>query len=62
MREKRQMKLNDLDAVNISAAMPLPAFPPAAGWRGAIAAFKATLVKAWVGLYAPPPRRTLPSL
>jgi hypothetical protein len=62
MREKRQMKLNDLDGVNISAAMSLPASPPAAGWRGSIAALKARLVKAWVGLYAAPPRRALPSL
>jgi hypothetical protein len=56
------MKLNDLDAVHISAARLLPAFPPVPGRRGAVAALKTRLVQAWIGLYAPPPRRALPSL
>jgi hypothetical protein len=38
------------------------AFQSNAGWRGAIAAVMARLMKAWVGLYAPPPRRALPPL
>ena len=32
------------------------------GWRGAIAAVVNRLLNAWVGLYAAPPRRALPSL
>jgi len=32
------------------------------GWRGAIAAVMNRLLTAWVGLYAAPPRRALPSL
>ena len=32
------------------------------GWRGVMAALGARLMKAWVGLYAPPPRRLGPLL
>lgn len=56
------MKLYEFDAAHLSAALPLPAFQCAPGWRGAIAALQARLVRAWVGLYAAPPRRPLPPL
>jgi hypothetical protein len=56
------MKPYEFEAVHLSAALPLPAFQSAPGWRGAIAALQARLVKAWVGLYAAPPRRPLPPL
>jgi hypothetical protein len=32
------------------------------GWRKSIAVLKSRLVKLWVGLYAPPPRRPGPML
>jgi hypothetical protein len=56
------MKLNDLDMARLSTAQPLPVFQPTVGRRGALAALMARLVNAWVGLYAPPPRRPLPML
>lgn len=56
------MKPYELDAVNLSTARPLPAFRSAPGWHGAIAAFQARLARAWIGLYAPMPRRPLPPL
>ena len=39
-----------------------PAFQAERGWRGEIAAVMSRLMEAWVGLYAPPPRRALPVL
>jgi hypothetical protein len=56
------MKLNELDVTRLGTARALPAFQPASGWRGAIAALRARLVRAWIGLYAPPPRRLAPLL
>lgn len=50
------MKLNDFDRALFDAAQRLPDYRPQRGWREAIAALKARLEKAWVGLYASPPR------
>jgi hypothetical protein len=54
------MKLNDLDVVHLGAAQLLAVHQAERGWRRAIAALNARLVKAWIGLYAPPPRRLGP--
>jgi hypothetical protein len=54
------MKLNDFDTALFEAARPLPVHRPQRGWRTAIAGLKTRLEKAWVGLYAPPPRRLRP--
>jgi hypothetical protein len=54
------MKLNDFDKALFDAAQPLPADRRGSGWRAALAALKARLEKAWVGLYAAPPRRLRP--
>lgn len=44
------------------AARPLPVCQAETGGRRVIAALKARLMKMWVGLYAPPPRRPGPML
>ena len=54
------MKLNDFDRALFDAAQPLPVHRPQRGRRAAVAALKARLEKAWVGLYAAPPRRLRP--
>lgn len=54
------MKLNDLDGMSFDTARPLPVCRSEHGWNQSIAALKARLARAWVGLYAPPPRRLPP--
>jgi hypothetical protein len=56
------MKLNELKWVHLGAARPLPVIRCEPGWRGAMATLKTRLVRAWVGLYAPPPRQLPPLL
>jgi hypothetical protein len=50
------MKMNDLDLAHFHAAQMPAVRQLERGWRGALAAFYETLMKAWVGLYAAPPR------
>lgn len=54
------MKLNDLDGTCFDTARQLPVRRSEYGWNRSIAALKARLARAWVGLYAPPPRRLSP--
>ena len=56
------MKLNDLDMEHLAAARPLPVFRLERGWRGVLAVLRARLARAWIGLYAAPPRRLPPML
>jgi hypothetical protein len=46
-----------LDGTLSGAAQPLPAGQARRGRRGVLAAFYRSLMKTWIGLYAPPPRR-----
>lgn len=50
------MKLNDFDLAQFAAAGPLPVHRFETGWRAALAALRNRLEKAWIGLYAAPPR------
>jgi len=54
--------MNEFDMTQFGAVRPLPVYRSPRSWRGALAALKARLEQAWVGLYAPPPRRALPDL
>jgi hypothetical protein len=54
------MKLNDLDMAHFRAAQMPAVRQPERGWRGVLAAFCRTLMKAWAGLYVLPPRRLPP--
>jgi len=56
------MKLNDFDLVHLAVARPVPEIQSDQGWGGAIAVLKTRLAKAWVGLYAAPPRHLPPML
>jgi len=56
------MKLNDLDAVHIRAARPLRTFQSGSRRPGIAEALMTRLMRAWIGLYAAPPRRPLPPL
>lgn len=47
---------------HVEGAQPLPAGRSGRGWRKSITVLKSRLVKLWVGLYAPPPRRPGPTL
>ena len=46
-----------IELVAPGAAVPLLVYEAEGGWRGAIAALTTSLMKTWVGLYAPPGRR-----
>ncbi|HEY7743584.1 MAG TPA: hypothetical protein VIA19_11115 [Burkholderiales bacterium] len=54
------MKLNDFELARSAAARPLPAHWSETGGRAALAALRNRLEKAWIGLYAPPPRNLPP--
>lgn len=54
------MKLNDLDMAHYPAARMPAVCQPERGAHGGLATFYGTLMKAWVGLYAAPPRRLTP--
>jgi hypothetical protein len=46
-----------IEIIRPGAGRPRPIYQGERGWRGAVAALTTNLMKTWVGLYAPPPRR-----
>lgn len=51
-----------IDLVPCATARAVPVYEAERGLRGAIAALRTRLMKAWVGLYAAPPRRRGPAV
>lgn len=49
-----------IEVARHGSAQPLPAGQAGHGGRGAIGTFYRSLMKTWIGLYAPPPRRLRP--
>jgi hypothetical protein len=56
------MKWKGFDLAQFGGGRPLPALRSGPAWRRAVAALRARLERAWVGLYAPPPRRLGPMI
>jgi hypothetical protein len=51
-----------IEVLRPGEAQPLPVYQADRGWRGAIAGLRTRFMKAWVGLYASPPRSMAPAL
>jgi hypothetical protein len=56
------MTWKGFDRAHFNGGGPLRALRSGPGWRRAVAALRARLARAWVGLYAPPPRRLGPMI
>ena len=56
------MKLNDLDVMYVSTALPMCPIQAKPGRRGFVETLMTRLMKVWIGLYAAAPRRPLPPL